>query len=89
MRACVADSQATVWNADFFIQQSPLPGEAELRPFFLSCVCTCVMSGALHLHLPSLDVAARRVPGTRLPTCPVSLEVARRELEHAQEGVCP
>ena len=28
---------------------------------------------ALHLHLPSLDVAARRVPGTRLPTCPVSL----------------
>lgn len=45
MRACVADSQATVWNADFFTKQSPLLGQAELGPFFLSCVCTCVMSG--------------------------------------------
>ena len=29
---------------------------------------------ALQLHLPSLCVTARRVPGTCLPKCPVSLE---------------
>jgi hypothetical protein len=67
----------STWVAEFLMEREPIAGvETTVWTFELREGEESL--AALHLHLPSLDVVARRVPGTRLPTCPVSLYLAGR-----------